>query len=72
VLEVLDEVAAETGAALATVSLSWLMAQPAITAAIASATSVPQLAELVEAMELRLTPRQIARLDAASAEAVPA
>jgi hypothetical protein len=72
VLEALDEIAAETGSAVATVSLAWLMAQPAITAPIASATSVPQLAELVAAMELRLTLDQIARLDAASAETVPA
>lgn len=67
VLHVLDEVAAETGAALATVTLAWTMAQPAIAAPIASATSIPQLAELVTAMELDLTPQQIARLDAASA-----
>ncbi|HZC38851.1 MAG TPA: aldo/keto reductase, partial [Sphingomicrobium sp.] len=32
VLEALDEIAAETGAALATISLAWVMAQPAITA----------------------------------------
>jgi aryl-alcohol dehydrogenase-like predicted oxidoreductase len=72
VLAALDDVAAETGAALATVALAWLMAQPAVTAAIASATSVAQLAELVAAMELNLSVDQIARLDAASAEAVPA
>ncbi|HEX6073102.1 MAG TPA: aldo/keto reductase [Sphingomicrobium sp.] len=72
VLDELDAIAAETGAALATVALAWLMAQPAIAAPIASATSVPQLVELVAAMDLTLTPRQIARLDAASAEAVPA
>ena len=67
VLAALDEVAAETGAALATVALAWTMAQPAITAPIASATSVAQLAELVAAMALTLTPAQIARLDEASA-----
>ena len=67
VLEALDGVAAETGAALATVALAWTMTQPAITAPIASATSIPQLAELVAALELTLTPQQIARLDAASA-----
>ena len=67
VLDALDEVAAETGAALATVALAWTRAQPAITAPIASATSIPQLAELVAAMELDLTPDQIARLDTASA-----
>jgi aryl-alcohol dehydrogenase-like predicted oxidoreductase len=67
VLAALDEVAAETGAALATVALAWTKAQPAIAAPIASATSMAQLAELVAAMELTLTPQQIARLDAASA-----
>jgi aryl-alcohol dehydrogenase-like predicted oxidoreductase len=67
VLAALDEVAAETGAALATVTLAWTMAKPTITAAIASATSMPQLAELLASLQLQLTPDQIARLDAASA-----
>jgi aryl-alcohol dehydrogenase-like predicted oxidoreductase len=72
VLEALDEIAAETGAALATISLAWLMAQPAVTAPIASATSVEQLNELTAAMHLTLTLDQIACLDAASAEVEPA
>jgi len=67
VLEALDEVAAETGAALATVALAWSMAQPAITAPIASATSLDQLAELTAAFSLQLSSAQIERLDAASA-----
>jgi aryl-alcohol dehydrogenase-like predicted oxidoreductase len=68
VLEELDAIAADTGAALATIALAWTMAQPGIVAALASATSVDQLAELTAAMELTLTPDQVARLDAASAE----
>jgi aryl-alcohol dehydrogenase-like predicted oxidoreductase len=67
VLAALDEVAAEIGAALATVTLAWTMAQPAITAPIASATSLEQLRELTAALDLTLTPEQIGRLDAASA-----
>ena len=67
VLAALDEVAAEAGAALATVTLAWTMAQPGITAPIASATSPDQLGELLAAMTLELTPTQIERLDAASA-----
>ena len=67
VLAALDEVAAETGAALATVALAWTMAQPGITAAIASATSVEQLRESIAALTLDLTPDQIERLNAASA-----
>ena len=71
VLDAMDEIASETGAALATIALAWLMAQPTVTAPIASATSVRQLEELTAAMHLRLSLEQIARLDAASADAVP-
>jgi len=67
VLEALDQVSRETGAALATISLAWLMAQPTIVAPIASATSVEQLEQITAAMDLKLTPEQIGRLDAASA-----
>ncbi|HET9459644.1 MAG TPA: aldo/keto reductase, partial [Sphingomicrobium sp.] len=67
VLAALDEVAAETGAALASVALAWTMAQPGVTAPIASATSLEQLSELVAALELELSPAQVERLNAASA-----
>jgi aryl-alcohol dehydrogenase-like predicted oxidoreductase len=72
VLAALDEVSEEAGAAPATVALAWTIAQPGITAALASATSLEQLHELTAAMNLRLSPEQLARLDAASAEPVAA
>jgi aryl-alcohol dehydrogenase-like predicted oxidoreductase len=68
VLETLDDIAADTGAAIATIALAWTMAQPGITAALASATSLDQLKELTAALDLTLTTDQLARLDAASAE----
>ena len=67
VLATLDEIAAETGAALATVTLAWTMAQPGISAPIASATSLDQLKEMMAALTLDLSPDQIERLNAASA-----
>lgn len=67
VLEALDRISAETGAALASITLAWTIAQPGITAALASATSVGQLRELIAAMNLTLTPQQLALLDEASA-----
>ena len=70
VLAALDEVAAETGAALASVALAWTMAQPSITAPIASATSLEQAGELIAAMTLELTPGQLDRLSEASSIAV--
>ena len=69
VLAALDEVAAETGAALASIALAWTMAQPTITAPIASATSMEQARELIAALTLELTPAQMQRLDEASATA---
>jgi aryl-alcohol dehydrogenase-like predicted oxidoreductase len=64
VLAAMDAVAAETGATLAQIALAWLLAQPGVTAPIASATSVAQLRELLPAMDLALTPDQLARLSA--------
>ena len=66
VLAALDEVAAETGASLATVALAWTKAQGGITAPIASATSMAQTRELIAALTLDLSPGQIEALDRAS------
>ncbi len=66
VLAALDDVAAETGASLATVALAWTKAQPGITAPIASATSLAQAADLIAALTLDLTPGQIEALNRAS------
>lgn len=66
VLRALDAVAAEANATPAQAALAWLAAQPAVTAPIASATSVEQAEELLGAMALELTGLQIAALDAAS------
>jgi aryl-alcohol dehydrogenase-like predicted oxidoreductase len=66
VLAALEAVAAETRAAMATVALAWLKAQPAVTAPIASATSLAQAEHLVAALVLDLTGAQIERLNEAS------
>ena len=52
---------------MASVALAWTMAEPAITAPIARATSLEQLHELIAGMTLELTAGQIERLSAASA-----
>lgn len=65
VLEALEEVAEARGAAMASVALAWLKAQPGIAAPIASATRPEQLDELVAALTLDLTGEELARLDAA-------
>jgi aryl-alcohol dehydrogenase-like predicted oxidoreductase len=69
VLKALDDIAAELQSTPARVALAWLIAKPAITAPIASATSLDQLNDLIEATRLQLPPDAIARLDRASAPA---
>jgi len=66
ILKALDEVAAETGASQATISLAWLLAQPTILAPIASATTVKQLESLIAAPSLTLIAGALNKLTTAS------
>ena len=66
ILDALDNVAKQTSSTPARVAIAWLMAQPGITAPIASATSIPQLEELFAATRLQLDATQLEQLDAAS------
>jgi aryl-alcohol dehydrogenase-like predicted oxidoreductase len=66
VLKALDEVAARFNAKPGQVALAWLIARPSITAPIASATNLDQLAELVKAAEIRLDEAAIRQIDQAS------
>ncbi|WP_043340084.1 aldo/keto reductase [Belnapia moabensis] len=68
VLAALDAVAGEVAATPAQVAIAWLLAKPAVTAPIASATSSDQLEDLLGATALGLSPAQVAALDEASAE----
>jgi len=68
ILAALDEAAQRVGSTPARVAIAWVMARPAITAPIASATSLAQLDELVQASRLVLDAETRALLDRASAE----
>ncbi|WP_267397045.1 MULTISPECIES: aldo/keto reductase [unclassified Sphingomonas] len=67
VLAAMDGVAEETGATLAQIALAWLIAQPGVTAPIASATRVEQLEDLLPALTLELSQDQLERLTTAGA-----
>jgi aryl-alcohol dehydrogenase-like predicted oxidoreductase len=67
ILAALDTVAARTGAKQAQIAIAWLVAQPDVTAPIASATSVQQVEELIAATRLRLDAESMALLNRASA-----
>ncbi|HXS52613.1 MAG TPA: aldo/keto reductase [Usitatibacter sp.] len=66
ILAALDEVAREMHAKPAQVALAWVMARPAISAPIASATTLAQLRELMAAADLALDAPRMERLDRAS------
>jgi len=66
ILDALDAVAKEYNTVPASVALAWLIARPGVTAPIASATSVKQLKELLNAATIRLSEEAIELLTMAS------
>jgi aryl-alcohol dehydrogenase-like predicted oxidoreductase len=71
ILQALDQVAERYQTKPAQVALAWLMARKSITAPIASATSVEQLNELVQATTLELDRESSEKLNKASAYEQP-
>ncbi|HET9718209.1 MAG TPA: aldo/keto reductase [Pseudolabrys sp.] len=67
ILGALDTVAERHNARPAQIALAWLIAKPAITAPIVSATSRKQLAEILKAPEIKLSREDISLLDHAGA-----
>ncbi|WDR07020.1 aldo/keto reductase [Devosia rhodophyticola] len=61
-LKALDDVAKDHEATPAEVSLAWLVAQPGVTAPIASATSVDQVKSLAKGVRLELDEAELKRL----------
>jgi aryl-alcohol dehydrogenase-like predicted oxidoreductase len=72
VIAALDEVAKAYQSTPARVALAWLIAQPGVTAPIASATSDKHLTDLVEATKLTLDAASIEKLTAVSEPKIPA
>ena len=67
ILAALDQVSHEKHSTPGKVALAWLLARPSITAPIASATSVEQLHDLIDATKLALDPASIELLNQAGA-----
>lgn len=66
ILNALDMISEKYNATQAEIALAWIIAKPAVTAPIASATKVNQLDSLVKATTLNLTSADVAMLDQAS------
>jgi aryl-alcohol dehydrogenase-like predicted oxidoreductase len=67
VLKALDQIAEAHGATPADIAVAWVIAQPSISAAIASATNLEQLASLINAARLTLSADDLVLLERASA-----
>jgi aryl-alcohol dehydrogenase-like predicted oxidoreductase len=67
IVDVLDELAAETGRSIPQVALNWVLSRPTVSSVIVGARTEAQLRENLGAVGWTLDARQIARLDAASA-----
>jgi aryl-alcohol dehydrogenase-like predicted oxidoreductase len=69
ILAALDSVAKRLNSTPARVAIAWLITRPGVTAPIASATSLDQLNDLVEAAKLKLDAAAVEQLNQASAYA---
>ena len=67
ILDALEAVAAEQGAGMAEAALAWVMAKAGVASPILGARTLAQLEANFKALDLVLTPAQMARLDEASA-----
>lgn len=65
-IDMLDEIADETGKGIAQIALNWLLQRPTVSSVIIGARDEKQLKENLEAADWSLTTEQIKKLDAAS------
>ena len=71
VVEAIDEVAEETGKTVPQIALNWLLQRPTVANVIVGARNEEQLRANLGAVGWNLTPEQVAKLDRASAVALP-
>ncbi|MEV4434720.1 aldo/keto reductase [Streptomyces sp. NPDC049585] len=71
VVDVLDEIAEETGKAVPQIALNWLLQRPTVATVLIGARNEEQLRQNLGAVGWSLTPEQVARLDAASHRPAP-
>jgi len=71
VVDVLDEISKETGAAIPQIAINWLLRRPTVSSVIIGARDEEQLRQNLGAIGWELTVEQVARLDAASWRAAP-
>ncbi|MEJ3750711.1 aldo/keto reductase [Actinomycetes bacterium KLBMP 9797] len=71
IVDVLDDVAKETGRTVPQVALNWLLQQPTVASVIIGARDEEQLRQNLDAVGWTLAPEHLARLDDVSARTAP-
>jgi aryl-alcohol dehydrogenase-like predicted oxidoreductase len=71
VVDAIDEIAKETGKTVPQIALNWLLARPTVSSVIVGARNEEQLRANLQSVGWKLTPEQIAKLDAASEVTLP-
>lgn len=71
VVDVLDEIAAETGKSIPQIALNWLLQRPTVSSVVIGARNEEQLRQNLGAIGWNLSAEQVARLDAASQTTKP-
>lgn len=71
VVDLLNEIAAETGRSVSQVALNWVMHRPTVATVVIGARTEDQLRDNLGAAGFRLTAEQVARLDQVSARPLP-
>ena len=64
VVDALEQVAGKNGHSMAQVALAWMLGKPGITAPIVGSTSVKHIEEAVAALDISLSPEEVAALEA--------
>ncbi|WP_440708012.1 aldo/keto reductase [Herbiconiux sp. YIM B11900] len=67
IIDALDEIGRAHGVSIATTALAWLVAKPGVTAPIASASRLDQVADLLAVGTTQLSADEVSRLDEVSA-----
>jgi aryl-alcohol dehydrogenase-like predicted oxidoreductase len=67
IVDELEAIAAEIGRSVSQVALNWVLSRPTVSTVIVGARNEAQLRDNLGAAEFRLSPEQVARLDAISA-----
>lgn len=71
IIDVMQQIGNEHGVSVARIALAWVLARPGVTSVIIGAKNTDQLLDNIKAAEVRLTPEQMAQLDAVSTASKP-